>query len=108
MLAQQLALHVGGLAHGDSELHNYMVCPAPLEAILIDFEAAMGREAMDDAAWTARCALDLQPLLREAVYLQCALGRQPSRLGELSWAAMAELFRAPHRFQRAIETQDEV
>jgi hypothetical protein len=108
LLAQHLALHDGGLAHGDSELHNCMVCPAPLEPILIDFEAAVRRDSVDDAAWAARCKLDLQPLLREAVYLQCALGRQPSRLGELSWGAMSELFRSPGRFQRAIETQDGV
>jgi hypothetical protein len=108
MLTQQLTLQAGGLAHGDSELHNYMVCPAPLAALLIDFEAAARRETMDDAAWQKRCKLDLEPLLREAVYLQCALGRQPSRLGELSWDAMPELFRAPERFQLAIQRQDEV
>lgn len=108
MLAEQLALHAGGLAHGDSELHNYMVSPAPLEAVLIDFEAAVRKDTLDEAAWQARCKLDLQPLLREAVYLQCALGRQPSQLGELSWNAMPELFRAPDRFRLAIERQDEV
>jgi hypothetical protein len=108
MLAQQLALHRGGLAHGDSELHNVMVCPSPLEALLIDFEAAVRRDTLDDTAWTARCKLDLQPLLREAVYLQCALGRQPSPLGELAWDRMPELFRSHDRFRLAIETQDEV
>jgi hypothetical protein len=108
ILAQHLALHAGGLAHGDSELHNCMVCPAPLAPILIDFEAAVRRDTLDDAAWQARCKLDLQPLLREAVYLQCALGRQPSQLGELAWHTLPELFRSPQRFQRAIETQDEV
>lgn len=108
MLAQQLALHAGGLAHGDSELHNYMVCPAPLGAVLIDFEGAQRKDAMDEAGWTARKQLDLQPLLREATYLQCALGRQPGGLGELSWAAMPALFRSPERFQLAIQTQDEV
>ena len=107
-LAQLLALQAGGLAHGDAELHNCIICPAPLEAILIDFEAALLREALSEADWEARCKLDLQPLLREAVYLQCALGRQPSKLGELSWNLMADLFRAPDRFQRAIETQAEV
>jgi hypothetical protein len=85
-----------------------MVCPAPLAPILIDFEAAVRRDTLDDAAWQARCKLDLQPLLREAVYLQCALGRQPSQLGELAWHTLPELFRSPQRFQRAIETQDEV
>ena len=108
LLAQHLALHRGGLAHGDSELHNCMVCPAPLGPILIDFEAAVRKDALDDAAWQARCKLDLMPLLREAVYLLCALGRQPSPLAELAWARLPELFRSPQRFQAAIETHDEV
>jgi len=104
-LAQHLLLQDGGLAHGDAELHNLIICHAPLEAILIDFEASVRRATVDDAAWDARCRLDLQPLLREAVYLQCALGRQTSRLGELAWDRMEELFRSPERFRRAIETQ---
>jgi hypothetical protein len=107
-LAQLLTLQEGGLAHGDAELHNFIVCPAPLELVVIDFEAAVRREDVGAEPWAARCRLDLQPLLREAVYLQCALGRQPSRLGELSWSTMAELFRSPERFARAIETQAEV
>jgi hypothetical protein len=108
VLEQHVLLQAGGLAHGDAELHNTIICPAPLEPILIDFEAAVEREAIDEAAWGARCKLDLEPLLREAVYLQCALGRQPSRLGALSFDRMAELFRSPERFARAIETQAEV
>jgi hypothetical protein len=104
-LGQLLVLQAGGLAHGDAELHNIIVCPAPLEPILIDFEAAAQRETMTAAAWEARCKLDLQPLLREAVYLQCVLGRQPSQLGALSWDRLPELFRSPDRFRRAIESQ---
>ena len=88
-LAQLLVLQDGGLAHGDTELHNIIVCPAPLEPILVDFEAAVRRDAIEPAAWDARCSTDLEPLLREAVYLQCALGRQPSQLGELSWSRLA-------------------
>ena len=107
-LGQLLQLHEGGLAHGDAELHNIIVCPAPLEAILIDFEAAVQRETMDSAAWEARCKMDLEPLLREAVYLQCALGRQPSRLGDLSSVRMAALFKSPDRFRRAIDERAEV
>ena len=106
-LEQLLRLHDGGLAHGDAELQNIIVCPAPLAPILIDFEVAVRREAMTAAAWDTRCALDLEPLLREAVFLQCALGRQPGRLGELSWQRMPTLFRSPDRFRLAIEMQAE-
>ena len=108
-LGQLLLLHEGGLAHGDAELHNIIVCPAPLEPILIDFEAAVLRETTEPAAWAARCELDLQPLLREAVYLQCVLGRQSSRLGELSWGAgWLSSFKSPDRFRRAIDERAEV
>jgi hypothetical protein len=108
MLSQHLLLHEGGLAHGDAELHNFIVCSAPLAPILIDFEAAVRRETIDDAAWDLRRGRDLEPLLREAIYLQCALGRQPSRLGELSWSRLEQLFRSHERFRRAIETQAEM
>jgi hypothetical protein len=104
-LAQLLALHRGGLSHGDAELHNCIVCPSPLEPILIDFEAASQRSALSDADWAARCASDLEALLREAVYLQCALGRQPGGLGDLAWDRLPQLFRSADRFRRAIETQ---
>ncbi len=107
-LEQLMRLHAGGLAHGDAELHNIIVCPAPLEAILIDFEAAVQQQSIEADAWEARCDLDLQPLLREAVYLQCALGRQPSRLGELSCDRLARLFKSPDRFRRAIDERAEV
>ena len=107
-LGQLLLLQEGGLAHGDAELHNIIVCPAPLEPILVDFEAAVRRDTLPAAAWESRCNRDLEPLLREAVYLQCVLGRQPTRLGELSWNRLGELFRSPDRFRRAIEVQAEV
>lgn len=105
LLNQLLALHEGGLAHGDAELHNFIVCPSPLETVLIDFEAAVQRPKADEDASRQRCELDLAPLLREAVYLQCALGRQPSRLGELSWQRMDALFKSPERFRKAIEAR---
>jgi hypothetical protein len=102
MLAQHLALHAGGMAHGDAQLHNCIVCPSPLEALLIDFEAAVQRDALAEAEWERRRALDLQPLLREATYLQCALGRQPGPLGELAWSRLDTLFSAPDGFRAAI------
>jgi hypothetical protein len=108
LLAQLAALHQGGLCHGDAELHNCIVCPAPLGALLIDFESAVRREAVEEAAWSARCQQDLGPLLREAIYLQCALGGQPGALGELSRAQLPGLFQRPDPFQRAIETRARV
>jgi Lipopolysaccharide kinase (Kdo/WaaP) family len=104
-LLQLVRLHDGGLAHGDAELHNIIVCPAPLETVLIDFEAAVLRASLTDDAWQTRCEMDMVPLLREAIYLQCVLGRQTSRLGELSWQRLPQLFRSPERFRQAIETQ---
>jgi hypothetical protein len=102
------ALHAGGLAHGDAELQNFIVCPAPLEVSLIDFESAVRRDALDEAAWSARCAADYAPLLKEAIYLQAALGRQPGELADRAWAAAPQLFRDPERLRRAIEQLGEL
>ena len=103
--AQLGALHGGGLVHGDAQLHNCIVCPAPLEPILIDFEAAAQRGAIPDQEWEARRRSDLEPLLREAIFLQCALGHQTSPLGEMALEQLPQLFKSPDRFQHAIETQ---
>lgn len=104
-LCHHRALHDGGLAHGDAELHNCIVSPAPLELVLIDFGSAVRRQALGPDAWTARRNLDLAPLLREAVFLQCSLGRQVGPLAELSWDRAEELFGAESadRFRRQIE-----
>jgi hypothetical protein len=96
-------LHAGGLAHGDTELQNFIVCPAPLEVLLVDFETAVLREAVDEAAWEKRCQADHAPLLREAIFLQAALGRQSGPLGDESWDAAVTLFRDGGRLRRAIE-----
>lgn len=97
------ALHRGGLSHGDAELHNFVVCPSPLELVVIDFEVAVHKEAVDAGEWEKRCAADLAPLLREAVFLQCALGRQGGQLAEQAGEALPHLFRKPERFRKAIE-----
>ncbi len=107
-LDKLLTLQAGGLAHGDAELHNFIVCPTPLELILIDFEGSVNREALSDAEWQKRCAVDLEPLLREAVYLQCALGKQQGPLAELSIERMSLFFKHPEQFQRAIELRASV
>jgi hypothetical protein len=106
--AQLLALQHGGLAHGDPELHNCIVCPAPLEVFFVDFGSSVQRTSVDAAAWEARCARDLEPILREVVFLQCALGRQMGPLAELSWSRMDGLLPSADRFRRVIERQAEV
>jgi hypothetical protein len=106
--AKHLLLQAGGLAHGDAELHNFIVCPTPLELVLIDFEGSVDRQTQTEEAWQKRCALDLEPLLREAVYLQCALGKQQSALAELSLARLAQLLKHPAQFERAIELRQSV
>jgi len=107
-LSKLLTLQRGGLAHGDAELHNFIVCPTPLELVLIDFEGSVIRETQSDEAWQKRCALDLEPLLREAVYLQCALGRQEGPLAQSSFERIAELVKYPEQFLRAIEQRQSV
>ena len=96
-------LHEGGLAHGDAELQNYVVCPAPLEVLMIDFEVVVRRDRVDADAWQKRCALDRVPLLREAIFLQAAMGRQRGPLADLSWQAAPGLFRDADRFRRAMD-----
>jgi hypothetical protein len=96
-------LHGSGLAHGDAELHNFIVCPSPLEILPIDFESAMRRSDLDDATWERRCELDLEPLLREAIYVQCTLGKQRGALADLAWARLDQLLKDSDRFREAIE-----
>jgi hypothetical protein len=97
------ALHAGGLAHGDAELQNFIVNPAPLEVVVIDFEAAQLRDELDAAGWKTRCELDCVPLFREATFLQATLGRQPGDLAERAREAAPRLFRDAKRIHRAID-----
>ncbi len=96
-------LHDAGLAHGDVQLHNLVVCPSPLDLVLVDFEAAVHKEALSEEAWQSQRSEDVTPLLREAIFLQCALGRQAGILADRSVAEIGRLFRSPDTFRRAIE-----
>jgi hypothetical protein len=98
-------LQAAGFTHGDAELQNFIVCNAPVDVLPIDFDMAVLREALDDEAWQERCARDLEPLLKVAVYLQCALGQQPGPLGELSLSRMDTLFQRSEPFRRAIDAR---
>jgi hypothetical protein len=101
-------LQRAGFTHGDAELHNYIVCHAPLEILLVDFESALLKDEVPPEKWAARCAADLEPLLRHAIFLQCALGRQSSPLAVHALAEMDRLFKKPDRFRRQIEEQGQV
>jgi hypothetical protein len=101
--SKHLTLQAGGLAHGDAELHNLIVCPTPLEVVMIDFEGSVSKTALAEEAWQKRCATDLEPLLREALYLQCVLGRQDGPLGQAALKRIGQLLENPERFARAIE-----
>ena len=96
-------LHRVGLTHGDAELHNFIVCYAPLDVVPIDFDMAVLRDAVSEEEWKRRCAADLEPLLRIAVFLQCALGAQQGHLAELSLGQMDSLLARSEPFRRAIE-----
>jgi hypothetical protein len=98
-------LHLAGFLHGDLELHNMVVCSSPLQVHLIDFENARERGDATESEWAALCGKDLRMILREAVYLQCALGEQTSPLALASQARMDSLFEHPNRFKRAILRQ---
>jgi hypothetical protein len=105
--AKVKALHAGGLAHGDLELHNFIICPAPLEVMIIDFENAVTRQAAEQV-WADKCQADLENILREAVFLQCQLGRQTGALADAAAERLDGLFKAPDRFRREIAYQAEV
>ncbi|HEY6878494.1 MAG TPA: hypothetical protein VI299_10775 [Polyangiales bacterium] len=98
-------LHGAGLTHGDAELHNFIVCSAPLEVVPIDFDMAVQRAEVDEQEWERRCNEELEPLLKVAVYLQCTLGAQPGALGELAQGSIERLFARPEPFQRAIDAR---
>ena len=105
---QITTMHAAGLSHGDTELHNFVVCASPLEILPIDFEGAAERTGMDDDSWSYRVKKDTAPLLKQAVLLECALGAQTGPFAELAHERMKELFRDGDRFQREIERRSDL
>jgi hypothetical protein len=103
--AALVKLHEAGMVHGDMELHNIAVAPAPVEAVLIDFELAKWKKDVNGAEWEKLVKADFTELLKEAVYLQCALGRQPGLLADMAMERLAGLFPSPGRFERHIRNQ---
>ena len=97
------SLQQAGLSHGDVELHNFVVCPSPLEMVLIDFESAVLKTDVSETDWQARCLADVMPLLREVVLLECRLGPQPGPLADMAREKLDSLFKDPARFRREID-----
>lgn len=93
----------GGMTHGDAHLHNFIVCPSPLEVLPIDFEGAIVRREVDAETWEKRVAADHEHIARLAVYAQCALGRQRGSLAAEAYQRVDALFKRPRRFREAIE-----
>ncbi len=96
-------LQEGDMTHGDAELHNFVVCPTPLEVMPIDFEQAVIRSEVSADEWEARCLRDFRPILREAIYLQCALGEQRGEFAHHALSSIDALFRAGSQFRRAMD-----
>jgi len=87
-------LHEKNFFHRDLELHNLIVCTAPVHVFLIDFESAERDFHGTDEERQALCFKDEEELLRLAIYLQSGLGHQTGPLAEASLAALPKLFRA--------------
>lgn len=102
MHAMLSKLHASGLTHGDAELHNFIVCSAPLEVLPIDFDMAVRRADVSEDVWQHHCAADYESLLKIAVYLQCALGAQIGPLSDLADIRFDALFPRAEAFRRAI------
>lgn len=96
------ALQAGGMTHGDAHLHNFMVCPSPLEVLPVDFERALVRDECTTDQWELRCAEDRRYLLRHAIFLQCGLGRQRGVLADAALASVDTLVQPAASFRRAI------
>src|SRR5690606_23309299 len=91
-----------GLTHGDAHLHNFIVCPSPLEVIPIDFEIAVLQRSVAADVWQARCQRDRHHLLKLAVILQSALGHQRGVMADESMSDIKDLVHPPERFAQAI------
>jgi hypothetical protein len=97
-----IRMQEGGLTHGDAHLHNFIVCPSPLEVVPIDFEIGVLKDSVTPDVWEQRCQADRQHVLKLAIYLQCALGQQRGPLARESMASIAQLVRPADTFYGVI------
>lgn len=101
-LEQLTTLQASGLSHGDAHLHNFIVCPSPLQVFPIDFEIARLQDSMSTEDWIARCQSERQYLLRMAVFLQCRLGQGEGPLALQSNHRLDELVKPAKTFRKTI------
>jgi hypothetical protein len=102
IFAQITTLHENRFSHGDMQLHNILVCPSPLRAFLIDFEVSVADFDGPDEDWEKKVYTDLEEILREAIYVQTALGCQQGPLAERSLELLPRLFRNPKPFENRL------
>ncbi len=106
IFAKITRLHEAKFFHCDLELHNIIVCTAPVAIFLIDFENSVSNfEGSEEEEEKLRFA-DLCELLRLAIYLQSGLGRQGGPLGRASLKALPRLFRNPTLFADRLDAAD--
>ena len=99
-------LHAHGFFHRDLELHNVIVCTAPVQTFLIDFESAERSFQGSDEEREALRSKDLEEILRLAIYLQSGLGRQEGALAQASLDALPRLFRSTSTFDSRLDAAD--
>ncbi len=94
-------LHEKNFFHRDLELHNCTFCPRPTKLFLIDFGAANELKPGEDRGKLK--FNDLKQILTQAIFVQCALGKQSDPLAEASILHAQNLFRDASYFLRRIE-----
>lgn len=103
---QVTRLHQHGFFHRDLELHNIIVCTAPVRAFLIDFESSVQNFVGTEEEREELRFRDLAELYRLAVFLQSGLGRQETPLGTEAEAAIPRLFKDPSTFAARLDEAD--
>jgi len=105
--AQVEKLHARRFCHRDLELHNIIVCTAPIQVFLIDYESSEREFSGADDDWKEVCFKDKEELFRLAIYLQSGLGHQTGALAEQSLAALPKLFKSSSTFLSRLEAADQ-
>lgn len=100
---QVKTLHAHRFIHGDLQMHNVIVCNSPIRAFIIDYEVSIVDFTGDDETWEQKRRADLHEILREAVFIQSALGRQEGDLSGESMELLPHLFQNPKNILRRLK-----